>query len=147
MFRPSADSPGLAMTATASARSLPRRGGAVVLVAATVLLAACTATSGSSPAGLVAASAGVCHAIAALPDMTKAQRAFDNEAHEALHALAADARLDRAMAAGVLESMQRVEADFAQATGPDALGRDLSALLEAADDALAEIGQAVPGCS
>lgn len=138
----------LGMTRTAFARS--RRGGesATALVALLLVLAGCGgAASGSSSAGHGAASAGVCHAMAALPDVTDSQRAFNNEAHEALHALAADPRLDRTIAARVLESMQRVEADFAQAAGPDALGIDLSTLLEAADDGLAEVGQAVPACS
>ncbi len=117
------------------------------LVAAFVFAACGGPAASSSSAGVVVASVGVCHAIAALPDAAKAQRAFDNEAHEALHALAADTRLDRAMTASVLESMERVESDFAGAADPDALRADLAGLLEAADDALAAIGQAVPACA
>ena len=96
------------MTRSAFGRS--RRAPASALGAVLLLVAACGgAGSSSSPAGHRAASVGVCHAIAVLSDAGDAERAFDNEAHGALHALAADPRLDRAMPARVLESMERVD--------------------------------------
>jgi hypothetical protein len=108
--------------------------------------AGASATSGQPGSGLTASSSGVCEAIVALPDTSAAERAFIN-VHEALHGLAADDRLDRPMSARVLETMQRVEADFSQASDAPVLGRDLAALRAAADAALHAIGEAVPACA
>lgn len=118
-----------------------------------LVLSACTPAAGASatlgPTGsaLTASSAGVCQAIVALPDAAAAERAFINVAHQALHGLAADNRLDRPMSARVLETMQRVEADFSGATDAPSLGVDLAALREAADAALGAIGEEVPACA
>jgi hypothetical protein len=97
--------------------------------------------------GFAASSAGVCQAIDALPDVTAAERAFTNVAHEALHGLAADPRLSRSVSARVLEAMQKVEADFSGSTGASALREDLAALQVSTDEALRALGQAVPACA
>jgi hypothetical protein len=118
-----------------------------------LVLTACAPAAGASavPAqpgsGLTASSSGVCQAIHALPDAAAAERAFINVAHQALHGLAADNRLDRRMSARVLETMQRVEADFSGATDAPSLGLDLAALRAAADGALRAIGEEVPACA
>ena len=97
--------------------------------------------------GLGASSSGVCEAIAALPDVSAAQRAFTNVAHDALHGLAADPRLDRGASARVLEAMQKVEADFEQPPDGAVLIRDLTELRASADAALQALGEAVPACT
>jgi hypothetical protein len=118
-----------------------------------LVLAACapasgaSATLGSTGSALTASSSGVCQAILALPDAVAAQRAFINVAHQALHGLAADIRLDRPTSARVLETMQRVEADFSGAADAPSLGGDLAALRVAADSALSAIGEEVPACA
>jgi uncharacterized protein YggE len=105
------------------------------------------AASASAPAGsdLTAAASGLCQAMAALPDADAAERAFDNRAHEALHALAAAPGLDRDLSAGILESMESVERDFAT-SHDSALGTDLNALARDADAALRALGQSVSPC-
>jgi hypothetical protein len=119
----------------------------------TLVVGACSplvdasATSTQPARGLTTSSSGVCQAIVALPDVSAAKRAFANLAHEALHSLAADPRLDRAMSARVLESMQRVEADFDQSSDAAALTGDLAALHAVADSALRAIGEDVPACA
>jgi hypothetical protein len=95
---------------------------------------------------LTASSSGVCEAIAALPDVSAAQRAFTNVAHDALHGLAADPRLDRPMSARVLEAMRKVEADFERPSGVAVLTGDLTALRVSADAALQALGDVVPTC-
>jgi hypothetical protein len=118
-----------------------------------LFLAACSpgasasAVLGQPGSGLTASSSGVCEAIVALPDAAAAQRVFINLAHQALHDLAADNRLDRPLSARVLETMQRVEADFSGAMDAPSLGRDLAALRVAADAALSAIGEEVPACA
>jgi hypothetical protein len=107
---------------------------------------ASTGSPAATAAGLSQSSAGVCAAIAALPDAAAAEHAFDNSAHEALHGLAADPRLDRIASAAVLESMERVESDFAEPSGTQALAADLATLLEVANRALRAIGEAAPAC-
>jgi hypothetical protein len=118
-----------------------------------LLLSACSpVTIGSvapsqGPAGMAAASSGVCEAIQALPDVTAAERVFTNVAHDALHGLAADVRLDRTSSARVLETMQTVEADFRRPPDIPTLTADLEALQASADAALGEIGQGVTECA
>ena len=120
----------------------------IVLVAtACSPTAGASATPGEPGSGLTASSSGVCQATLALPDATAAERAFINVAHQALHTLAADNRLDRPLSARVLETMQRVEADFSGATDAPSLGLDLAALRAAADAALRAIGEEVPACA
>lgn len=120
----------------------------VCAVGLALVIAACNsaASQPGSPTGLSAASSGVCDAIAALPDASLAKRAFTNRAHDALHALAGDPRLDRGLAAALLESMLRVEDDIAGAAGAQALSNDLAALHDAANAALAALGEDVPAC-
>ena len=103
--------------------------------------------SGAVASGVAASSSGVCLAVAALPDVSAADRAFINVAHAALHQLAAVPRLDRAMAARILETMLTVEADFrVRAAGP-VVGADLANLHAAADAALRALGIEVPPCA
>ncbi len=120
---------------------------------AVIALAACgpgasSASPGNGPSGdatLAAAATGVCAAVQALPDATAAQRAFENQAHEALHALAAAPGVDRSRAARLLEAMERVEGDFESDSAPS-LPADLSALQSATGDALRSMDRAVPPC-
>jgi hypothetical protein len=119
----------------------------------TLVLSACSPTASvsatpSQPAlGLPASSSGVCQAIAALPDRSAAERAFTNLAHEALHGLAADARLDRSMSARILEAMEKVEADFSRSPGLATLTDDLAELHASVDAALPALGVEVPACA
>jgi hypothetical protein len=119
----------------------------------TLVLSACSPAVGASatpslPAvGLPASSSGVCQAIIALPDLSAAEHAFTNVAHDALHRLAADPRLGRALAARVLEAMQKVETDFSRSSDVAALTGDLAELRTSADLALRAIGEEVPACA
>jgi hypothetical protein len=118
-----------------------------------LLLSACsldaTGSVGPSlgPAGMEAASSGVCDAIHKLPDVPAAERVFTNVAHDALHGLAADGRVDRTSSARILETMQTVETDFRRPPDIPTLTADLEALRVSADVALGEIGQEVAGCA
>ena len=118
-----------------------------------LLLSACSPVAIGSvapslgPAGMAAASWGVCKAIQALPDLNAAERMFTNVAHDAIHGLAADVRVDRTKAARILETMQKVEADFTRPPDVQTLTTDLEALRASADAALGEIGQGVTGCA
>jgi hypothetical protein len=118
-----------------------------------LVLSACSpgangpAASSQAAIGLAASSVGVCQAIRALPDVTAAERAFTNVAHEALHGLAADPRLSRSVSARVLEAMQKVEADFGGPSGASALGDDLAELQVSTNAALGALGQEVPACA
>jgi hypothetical protein len=110
--------------------------------------AASTSATPSQPAlGLAASSSGVCQAIAALPDASAAERTFTNLAHDALHVLAADPRLDRSTSARLLEAKEKVEADFSQSADVAVLADDLAELQTAADAALQAIGVEVPACA
>jgi hypothetical protein len=131
-----------------------RPGRPFAVVVALVLTACSPKTSASVTStyagiALTDSSAGVCQAIVALPDVAAAERSFTNVAHEALHGLAAEPGLDRQLAAGILEAMQRVEADFGQSQAPDValLMSDLTNLHDSADRALASLGQAAPLCA
>lgn len=116
-------------------------------VSACAPLPGASATLSQPALGLPASSSGVCQAIAALPDLSAAQRVFTNVAHDALHGLAADPRLDRSMSAQVLEAMQIVEVDFTQTSDDAVVSEDLGNLLAAADAALGELGEEVPACA
>ena len=116
-------------------------------VSACAAVAGPSATSSRPLLGLTSSSSGVCQAIVALPDASAAQRAFTNVAHDALHQLAADPRLDRARSAQVLEAMQRVEVDFTQPSDDAALSQDLANLLAVTDAALGALGEKVPACA
>ncbi|HEY8636833.1 MAG TPA: hypothetical protein VIL81_06165 [Candidatus Limnocylindrales bacterium] len=119
----------------------------------TLLLSACSpvpgpsATPGGTALGLSASSTGVCRALVALPDLSAAERAFTNLAHDALHGLAADPRLGRSISARVLEAMQKVEADFDRSPDVGVLTEDLAELHAAADAALQGLGEEVPVCA
>lgn len=119
----------------------------------TLMLSACSpVTSGSTTpdqqvTGLPASSSGLCLAIAALPDITAAERAFTNLAHEPLHGLAADPRLDRSISARILEAMQTVELDFKRSPDMATLTDDLAGLRASADTALQALDVAVPACA
>jgi hypothetical protein len=125
-------------------------------VAASLAIGACSAGSTPSRAataqlsepllGLPASSSGVCKAIVALPDVSAAERAFTNLAHEPLHGLAADSRLGRSMSARVLEAMEKVETDFSQSPDVAVLTDDLTELQASADAALQALGEEVPPC-
>lgn len=127
-------------------------GGLLLALLLALLLGACSSVTGVSvrprePAsGLSASSAGLCQAIAALPDRSAAQRAFTNLAHEPLHRLAADPRLNRSVSARVLEAMQRAEADFGASRDAGLLAGDLAELQASADAALEVLGEQVPAC-
>jgi hypothetical protein len=128
------------------------RSGIRIGTAIAMILAACSpasATPGGAGSVLTAASAGVCQAIVALPDVAAAERSFTNVAHEALHGLAAAPGLDRQLEAGILEAMQKVEADFGQSQPLDvaALASDLTTLHESADRALMSLGHVAPPCA
>jgi hypothetical protein len=132
----------------------------LVAVAAAPVLAGCQARDGAQHAigraepadstggtDLSAAASGLCLAIAALPDGQAAERAFDNSAHEALHALAAAPGLERDLAAHVLESMERVEADFAGPADEKGLAADLHDLATHTDEALTALGKSAAPCT
>ncbi len=87
-----------------------------------------SATPSQPAVGLDAASSGLCQAIAALPDRAGAERAFTNLAHDHLHDLAADPRLDRSLSAKVLEAMQAIEVDFSRPSDVAVLTGDLAVL-------------------
>jgi hypothetical protein len=117
----------------------------------TLLLSACAPTAPASampsqPIGLASASWGVCEAMAGLPDVGAARRAFVNLSHDALHSLAAQPVLERSLSARVLETMEKVESDFDRSADPTALSSDLAELHAAADAALEAVGVAAPVC-
>ena len=119
-----------------------------------LLLTAClpavslpTPGASATAPGLSAASSGLCQAIAALPSASLAERAFTNVAHEALHVLAADSRIDRTLRARILEAMERVEADFSAPADTSVLADDLAALQGSADEALRSVDVQVPPCA
>ena len=127
-------------------------GQALALGVVVLRLTACAPASEPASSSVAAAdprlaSSGVCDAIGALPaDRTGAIRAFQNEAHAALHSLAAAGGLDRAMAASVLETMGRVEYDISSGAPVDALAPDFGALLDAANAALNDLHIDPPAC-
>jgi hypothetical protein len=118
-----------------------------------LLLSACSPSASASLApvpaglGLAAASSGVCEAIGALPDLAAARQAFTNVAHDALHGLAADPRLGRAMSARLLETMEKVETDLSRSADVAVLSGDLAELHASADAALSALGATVPACA
>lgn len=126
------------------------------LLALALVLASCGArfggasvvagSPGSSSAPLVAAAAGLCAATAALPDLMGTKRVFVNDAHDALHTLAADPRLTRPAAAHVLEAIDQLERDFEASADVPAVASDLANLSTAAAAALQELGIDAPSC-
>jgi hypothetical protein len=120
---------------------------ALVLLTACLPLAGAPTSPSQGAPGLLTASSGLCETIAALPDVSAAERTFTNRAHEALHALAADPRLDRSVSARLLEAMEKVHTDFAQVSDAAALTEDLGQLREAAGAALHALGLEAPACA
>lgn len=121
---------------------------ALLLVVTACSPVASASTTPSRPElGISAASSGVCQAIGALPDVSAAQRAFTNGAHDPLHRLAADPRLGRSMSARVLEKMEKVEADFSHEPDVAALRDDLAELHASANAALQTLGEDGPACA
>lgn len=119
----------------------------LLLTACSVVVSSPAGSSQSATAtGLAASSSGLCQAIAALPSASLAERAFTNLAHEALHALAADSRINRSLRARILEAMERVEADFSESPDVAVLADDLTALQASADAALRTLDR-VPPCA
>jgi hypothetical protein len=125
---------------------------AVIAVATiAILIGGCASADGPTASGAqpapAGAVAGLCAALAALPDRSAAEQAFINVAHDPLHRLAADPRVDRALAADVLETMQAVEVDLGRSAPVDVLREDLGALRTATGAAVAAIGAPDPGCA
>lgn len=123
----------------------------LVAVLALLLSGCAPAAATSSPpdvttAGLEAASSAMCEVIRELPDLSAAKRAFTNQAHDALHALAAHPGLARPTSARVLEAMERAEVDFGLGVDQTAQATDLAGLKGAADSALQSLGIDVPTC-
>ena len=134
---------------------MTRRGTAAggLIAIALLALAGCGAASTGSSASasnaedLLRASSGVCHAITQLPgDVPGSVRAFQDEAHDVLHALAAIPSLNRGMAAQVLVTMSQVESDIASGPTAQSLRDHLDELLLATDSALKALGQTPPDC-
>jgi mono/diheme cytochrome c family protein len=96
---------------------------------------------------LVDAERGVCLAVGALPDDPgAARRVYSDRARLALHALAADSRMDRSLAGELLQAKARVEADLADDAAPADLRNDMVALEGVANAALRSIGIGSGGC-
>ncbi|MEO8470350.1 MAG: hypothetical protein ABI573_11875 [Chloroflexota bacterium] len=132
-------------------------GGALVIALVAMVLTSCGAGSGDAPASssaapgsstaaFAAAADGLCVATAALPDRAATKRAFVNDAHDAIHALAADPQVTRAAAARILEAMDQIERDFDASAEARELSTDLAALTAATSAALVELGIEVPLC-
>jgi hypothetical protein len=128
---------------------------------AAAMLAACGAAGTPAPPvpsgpsgslGVVTAAAGA-ETVAALCDLRDttardaANATFFDRAHQHLHVLAAATEnVDRVPAAGVLESMQVVEADLLSDRLPAGFGDHVEALLTATRTALEADGLPAPGC-
>ena len=83
----------------------------------------------------------------AATDRGRANALFFDEAHQALHVLAAATEtVDRVPAAGLLETKQIVEADLQADTLPTAFPDDVGALLEATRTALETVDLPAPRC-
>lgn len=121
------------------------------MLLAAALLSACasqpTVLPSATAVGLGSASAGLCSALAALPDASAAARTFTNFAHSELHVLAADERLDRSLQAAILQAMQQVEADIEQGENAASLFTDLTTLKGWTDESLQALGEEVPACA
>jgi hypothetical protein len=128
---------------------------ALVLVTAAFLALART-NGGDGPAnGSGAATsaarthAGLCAAISAAQDddVSEARAAFYDRSHDGLHELAAStAEVDRAAAAQLLETKQRVEALLEGTPPPGDLSAALGPLVDATARAAGVVGEAVNRC-
>lgn len=111
--------------------------------------AAATITVGTEKvpvAHLVDAVAGLCHAAAVAPSDPKAARAaFFDRSHDALHTVArALEPVDRALAAQLLEAMQKVESELD--TAAPNLAADLGTLLDVDRSGLGRLAITAPPC-
>jgi hypothetical protein len=126
--------------------------------AAALLLAACGSGGGESPTPAGAtrlvepATAevtvlGLCQVRQqAQSDPITAEVTFYDRSHEGLHLIAGAVEVvDRAAAARLLQTKQRVESDL-MAGGSPSLPSDVDVLLEATRDALAALGLEAPAC-
>lgn len=113
-----------------------------IVVLAAPLFAACGGSGQSGGRSPLIQSLCAAHADAARGDQTGANREYYDHAHQPLHELAADLqRRDRAAAARLLETHQRVEDDLAGHRADGTLARDLDDLRARAGDALAATGK------
>jgi hypothetical protein len=124
--------------------------GLIVVGGALLWLSATDAPAGGHDGratSFAATAVALCDATRALPDDREAAvRAFQDRAHEPLHVLAADATLDRTLAADLLRAKERVEAGIAAgATGAELEGA-MDALAASTGTALADIGIEVEPC-
>ena len=99
-----------------------------------------------SQAAVDEAVAGLC-ALLATDDATEAARAFEDRAHDTLHAIA-DALVDAdpGAAGAVLEAKEPVESAIADEAPPASYRDDVEALIDATGEAVAELGLTVPSC-
>lgn len=131
-----------------SRRPLPFVAGAVCL-ALSLAVSGCASGAGAPAAGsvdLMRAHTGVCRALRPPADRSATIAAFQDEAHDALHALAAAAGLRRSLAADLLETKARVEADIERGASLAQLRADLAALLASVEAALADLGREASAC-
>lgn len=131
---------------------VPRRAARWALWAGLVALSGCAA---GAPAGGVdrsgaefgAAAAALCRALEQMEaDPTSAVDAFENDAHDGLHALAAAPGLGRSSAARLLEAKAQVEGAISDDTPSPELRQGLVELVEATELALTELGLDPPAC-
>ncbi|HEU4354677.1 MAG TPA: hypothetical protein VFT27_03735 [Actinomycetota bacterium] len=85
---------------------------------------------------------------AAADDLASAEATFEDDAHEALHHLAAEVQsTDRPAAGALLQAKSEVEADFLEeAPDPPTVADHVQALLAAMGTALEVVGLTAPGC-
>jgi len=125
--------------------------GAVTLISALTVLALAAACDGHDDGASQWSStvAGLCTAAeqAAAGDAGDARRTFLDESHDALHRLADEVtELDRALATGLLEAKERVEAGLE--AGSPSLPADLDGLVDATRAAVRITDDPVPSaCS
>jgi hypothetical protein len=136
-----------------------RRPLALCLVALALGSAACTDSDPNEPGPLQIGSlgpvlqgsveeavAGLCDAAGA-SELEVAAATFADRAHQTLHVVAAAVQeVDRAAAAALQQTKQRVEADLAEPALPPGFAADVDALLVALRAALEAIGLEAPSC-
>lgn len=120
-----------------------------VFLAMTFAVSGCAAGAGEPAANsvdLMAAHNGVCRALRVGADRPATITAFQDQAHDALHALAAAPTLRRSLATDLLETKARVEADIERGASLDQLRADLAGLLAAVEAALGDLGHEATAC-
>lgn len=126
-----------------------RASGAAALLALTLAAGACGGAGGKGAGRYDAVIEALCEAEAAgeAGDATAAEAAFEDRAHDGLHALAAEVQeRDRAAAARLLEAKQAVESALRGGGPAPDLGALLGDLEEAARAALGALEMEVVGC-